>query len=301
MSLHRLAACLGLCASVSLAQGAPDNHVAPTAYRSVADIVQAAPASDWRTPAPENTLYLDLPAGRVIIELAPRFAPAHVADLRTLLHQHYFDGLAILRAQDNYVVQWGDPDEVKPRSIGDAHAQLAAEFDRSSKEIAFDVLAEADVYAPEVGFVEGFPAARDPANSRLWPVHCYGMVGAGRDNDANSGNATQLYAVIGHAPRQLDRNVTLLGRVLKGMEWLAALPRGPGAMGFYDQPSQRTPISAARLAADLPAAQRESIQVMRTDSASFRQVIEAKRNRRDPWTKMPAGHIDVCNVPIPVR
>jgi peptidylprolyl isomerase len=269
--------------------------------QGIAEILQAAPAADWRTPDPQNLLYLELPAGRVIIELAPAFAPQHVQNLRDLAREKYFDGLAILRVQDNYVVQWGDPDEEHPRPVQKAQAHLKAEFARPAAGLAFDRLPEPDVYAPQVGFADGFPAARDPAQGRAWLAHCYGMVGAGRDDDADSGGGTELYAVIGHAPRHLDRNVTLLGRVLRGMELLSSLPRGGGAMGFYESAAQRLPIRSVRLAADLDPAQRTALEVLRTDSETFARVVEARRNRRDPWTKVPAGHIELCNVPLPVR
>src|SRR4029077_19586463 len=97
----------------------------------------------------------------------------------------------------------------------------------------------------------GFPAARDPASGRAWLAHCYGMVGAGRENDADSGGGPELYAVIGHAPRHLDRNVTLLGRVVLGIERLSVLPRGTAAMGFYEKPEERVPIRSLKVAADL--------------------------------------------------
>ena len=77
--------------------------------RTMQQVLDASAPADWRRPDPAHTLYLDLPAGRVVIELAPIFAPHHVANIETLAHEHYFDGLAILRAQDNFVVQWGDP------------------------------------------------------------------------------------------------------------------------------------------------------------------------------------------------
>ena len=74
-----------------------------------AEVLASATASDWRRLDDARTLYLELPAGRVILELAPAFAPEHVENIQTLARERYFDGLAILRAQDNYVVQWGDP------------------------------------------------------------------------------------------------------------------------------------------------------------------------------------------------
>lgn len=266
---------------------------------SLGQILDRSPASDWRAIDPARTLYL-LPAGRVIIELAPDFAPNHVANIATLVREHYFDGLAVVREQEDYVAQWADPDG--KRAFGTGKKALKAEFDRPyTRALPFTPLPDRDTYAPQVGFTDGFPAARDPASRRTWLVHCYGMVGAGRDVDADSGSGAELYAVIGQAPRQLDRNVTLVGRVLSGMERLSSLPRGTGELGFYKTPAERTPVLAIRLAADLPPAQRTPLEALRTDSATFATLVQNRRFRQDEWYKRPAGHIDVCNMPLPVR
>jgi peptidylprolyl isomerase len=271
----------------------------------MADVLAASTPADWRTLDPENTIYLELASGRVVIELAPDFAPNHVANVKALAREHYFDGLAIIRAQDNYVVQWADPNAEKPelaRKIRHAHATLPAEFERAlDPKLPFTPLPDRDVYAPEVGFSGGFPVARDPQTGRMWLVHCYGMVGAGRDNAPDSGGGTELYAVIGHAPRQLDRNVTLLGRVAQGMELLSALPRGTGKMGFYEKPEQCVQIKSIRVAADVPERERSDLEILRTDTATFRDLIESRRNRREEWYQVPAGHIEIGNVPVPVR
>jgi len=267
---------------------------------SLSQILDRSPASDWRAIDPARTLYLDLPAGRVIIELAPDFAPNHVANIATLAHEHYFDGLAVVREQENYVAQWADPDG--KRAFGPAKTALKAEFDRSyTRALPFTALPDRDSYAPRVGFTDGFPAARDPASRRTWLVHCYGMVGAGRDVGADTGSGAELYAVIGQAPRQLDRNVTLVGRVLSGMEHLSSLPRGTGELGFYKTAAERTPVLAIRLAADLPPAQRTPLEALRTDSPTFATLVHNRRFRQDEWYKRPAGHIDVCNMALPVR
>jgi len=266
---------------------------------TTAEVLAASSAADWRALDPQNTLYMELTAGRVIIELAPMFAPHHVANVAALARGHYFDGLAIMRAQDNYVVQWGDADGKKP--VGEAQRTLAAEFERPLRGLTLIKLPDPDTYAPEVGFVEDLPAAADPATGRAWAVHCYGMVGAGRDNDVDSGGGTELYVVIGQAPRHLDRNVTLLGRVVQGMELLAATPRGSGAMGFYEHPEQRVPIRSLQVASEVPVAQRTPLEVLRTDTPTFLAYVAARRNRLEEWFKVPAGRIDVCNIPIPAR
>jgi peptidylprolyl isomerase len=269
------------------------------AGKTMADVLAASQPSDWRPLDPQNTLYMDLAKGRVVIELAPQFAPNHVANIRALARGKYFDGLAIVRSQENYVVQWGDPDAKKP--FGEAKKSLAPEFTRPAPGLKFTVLPDPDTYAAQTGFVEGFPAARESAQGSAWMVHCYGMVGAGRDNDVNTGSGAELYVINGHAARLLDRNVTVVGRVLQGMELLSTMPRGHGAMGFYEKPEERTPIAQIRLAADVPAAERANLEVLRTDTQTFTDLVESRRNRRDEWYKVPAGRIDVCNVPLPVR
>jgi peptidylprolyl isomerase len=265
---------------------------------TVADLLAGSPAGDWRAPNPDDTLYLELARGRVVIELATQVAPQHVANLKTLVRNHYFDGLAIIRVQDNYVVQWDDPDHRRPVPAG---VRPAVEFTVDKSAAAhFEALPDRDLYASEVGFLDGFPAARDRRTHTVWLAHCYGMVGAGRDDPPES-DGTEMYAVIGHAPRQLDRNVALFGRVLKGMELLSSLPRGSGEMGFYVASESPVPITSMRLASDVPAAERTPIEVLRTDSATFRSVLEQRRNRHESWFKLNPGHIDLCNVPLPVR
>jgi peptidylprolyl isomerase len=268
--------------------------------RTMSEVIAATTPADWRPLAAENTLYLQLPAGRVVIELAPAFAPEHVGNIRTLVRERYFDGLAILRSQDNFVVQWGDAEG--KRSLGTARAKVPPEFTvRLTPSLPFTPLPDRDGYAPEVGFSQGFPIARDARAGEGWLAHCYAMVGAGRGNEPDSGNGTELYVVTGHAPRQLDRNIALVGRVVKGMELLSTLPRGSGPLGFYERPEQHVPITSVRLASEVPATEREPLEVMRTDTASFAALVEARRNRKDDWYLAPAGYIDLCNVPIVVR
>ncbi len=276
----------------------------PQPVLTMQDVLDQSKPGDWRTLDPENTLYVELDSGRVVIELAPAFAPRHVANIRRLVRAGYFDGLSINRSQDNFVVQWGDADSQDPakvRPLGEADAKLPAEFVRDAQGLDFTRLPDVDGWAPEVGFVQGFPAARDPQANSAWLAHCYGAVGAGRDTAADSSKGNELYVVTGQSPRQLDRNITTVGRVVQGMEKLSVLPRGTGPLGFYEQPEQRTTLRAIRLASQVPAAERTAIEVFRTDTPAFQALVESRRNRRDGWYVQPAGHIDLCNVPLPVR
>ena len=298
--LRSLAAILLLvCASSSAADPTP--AIAPT----MSEVLVAAKDSDWRDLDAANTLYLQLAAGRVVIELAPGFAPKHAANIKALVREGYFDGLAIIRSHDNYVVQWGDPnasDPAKARKMRHGKAALAAEFSIDyDPQFAFARLPDSDGYAPQVGFSNGFWAARDPSTQQTWLAHCYGAVGAGRDVGADSGSGAELYVVIGHAPRHLDRNVTVVGRVVQGMELLSTLSRGTGALGLYEKPEQNVPIQSIRMAADLPKAEHLALQVLRTDTATWAALVESRRNRRDQWYLRAAGHVELCNVPLPVR
>jgi peptidylprolyl isomerase len=268
--------------------------------KPLAELLEAAQPSEWRRPDPDHTVYMDLPAGRVVIELAPAFAPRNVANIRRLVRQKYFDGLWVYRVQDNFVAQWGDPDEKK--DLGGAPKKVAPEFTRAAgAEVGFVALPDRDAYAPETGFAHGFPAGRDRAAGRVWLTHCYGTLGVGRDNDEDSGNGAELYAVIGNAPRILDRNITVAGRVIRGIELLSSLPRGTGGLGYYEKPEMRTPIRQVRMAADVPESERVPLEILRTDSPTFRAIVEGRRFRKDAWYKVPAGAVDVCALTVPVR
>lgn len=297
MNIRTLLSASLLCSGVAFAVGPGAREKPPT----TAQVLESALPSDWRRPDPENTLYLDLPAGRVIIELAPRFAPAHVANIKTLVREKFFDGLPVARVQDNFVAQWGDVD--KTRQTENALRKLPDENVIAwNKSLPIVKLPDSDGYAAETGWLDGFPVAieRKPSG-QAWMAHCYGTLGVGREDWPDTGSGAELYAVIGHAPRQLDRNVVLVGRILRGAEWLASLPRGTGALGFYEKPEQRTPIKAAYMAADLAESARTAIEVLRTDTPLFTRYVESRRNRRDDWYIVPAGHIDVCSIAIPIR
>ncbi len=277
---------------------------APTkAPPTTASVMAAATASDWRALDPENTLYLELATGRVVIELAPAFAPNHAANVKALVREGYFDGLTINRVQDNYVVQWGDANEgAARRPIKAAKETLPGEFDRAmAPDLPFTPAPDGDVYAAEAGWTMGFPAARDPKSGRTWIPYCYGVLGTARGSATDSGGGSQLFVIIGHSPRHLDRNYTAFGRVLKGIELLSTLPRGPGGLGFYEKAEQRVTIQKARVAADVPAAERTALQVLRTDTDTFRSLVAARRTRTEPGFAFPVGRIEVCNVTVPVK
>jgi peptidylprolyl isomerase len=278
--------------------------MAPAHAQTATQVLEQSQPADWRGLDLANTLVMTLGSGEeTIIELNPVFAPATAANILTLTRAGFFDGLTINRVQDNYVTQWGDPnsDNERARPLGTAAATIPAEFTRRrERAVPFWRLRDGDVYAREVGFSNGFPIAR--TNREMWMTHCYGMIGVGRGNERDSGNGAELYAVIGHAPRHLDRNITLVGRVISGMAALTALPRGTGALGFYERPEQRVAIRSVRVATDLPnGGSAGRLEILRTEGQTWERFVDTRRNRRDAWFLEPTGRVEVCNIWIPTR
>ena len=303
---------------------AEDKSAAP----APGEIVAAAPAADWTAIPASDLLIMDLAADakakprRVVIQLMlPRYSAGWIGNIRILAAAHWWDGTSVNRVQDNYVVQWGDASEKKALPSGLASLPESAYMSRgmpvgapvktAGTVTVSDALAWlkansrapsstpvlTDIYAPHTSFWQGWPLAFDSKNS--WPVHCYGMVGVGRDLPPNTGTGAELYTVIGHAPRHLDRNIALVGRVIEGIEHLSALPRGTGALGFYETPEERVPIRAVRLGNDVKELPR--YEYLSTESASFAAYADARANRRDPFFIRPTGGADICNIPVPVR
>lgn len=265
----------------------------PASPPAPSEIVAAAPARDWVAIAPENLMQMTLANGRsVTIELVEDFAPDHVANIRALAAARFWDGTSINRVQDNYVVQWGDASEAKPLPPG-LISVTEASYTRPLKGLNFRRLAARDAYAAQVGHANGWPVASD--GRAAWLPHCFAMVGVGRGLSPDTGSGAELYVVNGHAPRHLDRNIAVVGRVIDGMDALGALPRGTGALGFYEQPEHRLAISSVTIGS---AARWERLD---TGSPSFAAYANARANRRDAFFIRPAGGADLCNVAVPIR
>ncbi len=289
--------------------------------------------------------------------MPPPFSQGWVENIRTLARAGWYDGISVNRVQDNYVVQWGDPNVDNPEAEGEAKplpeglrvmdekdyatslrqltdntitrvsgirvsqhgAQLSSinfiqerDFDPSliqempkstvrpeRAKSTLELLHTTDSYAKWVQFYDGWPISSN--FDMFFPTHCYSMVGVGRSFSPDTGTGAELYTVIGHAPRHLDRNIALVGRVVEGIEHLSSLPRGKGALGFYEDADKRVPIESIRVAGDLPAGEQPSFEYLSTDSEVFARYADARANRRDPFFIEPAGGADICNIPVPVR
>jgi len=267
--------------------------------KTPSEIAAAAPKADWREIPAEDLVVFELQGGKkVVMQLAPAFAPVHVANIRALARGGWWNGAAIYRVQDNYVVQWGNNESEKPFPAG-VVAKPPAEYHRARKGLIITPLGSPDAYAPAAGFAGGWPVAYDPKAGTANLAHCYAMVGVGRNLSPDTGSGGELYAVIGHAPRHLDRNIALAGRIVSGFEAMSALPRGTEALGFYKERSSDVPIVSAKLAADLPATERPRFEYLA--GPSFAAYLHARKNRQDDFFIRPAGGADLCNVNVPVR
>ena len=263
--------------------------------------VTAAPAEAWRAIEPDNLLVIELKeGGRIVIELAPAFAPVHVANIRAFARGGWWNGAAVYRVQDNYVAQWGNGDAETALPAGVVKVP-PAEYSRDLAGLEVRPLGYPDSYAPLVGHADSWPVGYDPEAGKAWLAHCYATVGVGRDLAPDTGTGGELYAVIGHAPRHLDLNIAVVGRVVEGIALLSARPRGTEALGFYKEPAQNIAIARARLASDMPAGERPAFEALRSDSAAFGQFVTGRANRGGDFFNRPAGGVDLCNALVPVR
>ncbi len=269
------------------------------------------------------------------------FSQGWVENIRTMARSHWWDGTSVYRVVDNWVTQWGDVSEEKPLPEGLKEVPESAYLTLQPTNIGHYVWGQSgqkeakrevkaivsrngqnpppapphfsDPYGEDYGFTEGMPvqvlirAETEPlyppreAPHAAWPIHCYGSVGVARNLSPDTGTGSELYAVIGHAPRQLDRNIAVVGRVVEGMANLSSLPRGTGEAGVYTSREEDTPILSVRLASDLPEADQPHLEYLDTDSSSFATYTYLKANRNDQFYRVPAGGVDICNVPVPVR
>jgi peptidylprolyl isomerase len=257
--------------------------------------------SGWRDLDPENTVYLELDDGRVVIELNPDFAPRTAAQFKQLVQDGFYDGLSFYRVIDGFVAQGGNGSDMAETASGEP--TLPAEFERDwSDELPFVSVQKADMFAPETGFINGFGAARDRDANKVWLTHCPGVVAMARNNEPDTGS-TDFYIVIGQAPRYLDRNLTIFGRVVDGMNIVQRIIRGPvEANGMIEPGAPQTEIVSARLAADVPQAERTTLQVADTGSSGFQDVLDGRRHRGKPFFHhTPPAVLDVCQVPVGTR
>ena len=274
------------------------------------------PAQDdliWNPLNPDNTVYLQMQEGTVVIELNPDFAPKTVKYFKQLLEDQFYRGLSFYRVIDGFVAQGGDESDIDGSQISKT---LKAEFEinwplkpkdkEAAKEwvpMSWTPVQKGDMFAPYTGFIDGFPAARDEKKAgKAWLTHCPGTVAMARNEDPNS-SATDFYIVIGQAPRYLDRNLTIFGRVVWGMDVVQRIKRGPTLEnGIIEEDLDRSWIKRMQLASSLEDNEIHDIYVADTNSNGFKNMLKDRRNRSNRFFHhQPPRVLDICQVPIPAR
>ena len=254
----------------------------------------------WREVDPDNLVFMELREGRVAIELNPRFAPRTVRQFRELVQKRFYDGLPFYRVIDGFVAQGGDGSDLGEYSdIPLIAAEFEIEFD---PELPFAPVQEKDLFADVTGFIDGFAVARDRDASSVWLTHCAGVVAMAR-NEGPDTSRTEFYIVIGQAPRYLDRNMNVFGRVIDGMDVVQRIRRGPAdENGIISDDAASSRIVRMTLAADQPEDERLKALVIETGHKAFRQMLDQRRDRRaNFFHRKPPEVLDVCQVPMAGR
>ncbi|MEE4294622.1 MAG: peptidylprolyl isomerase [Xanthomonadales bacterium] len=257
----------------------------------------AAEVSMWREAEPERLVYMELQDGLVLIELNPLFAPRTVKQFTALVEDGFYDGLPFYRVIEGFVAQGGDGSDLGEHS---EIPLLDAEFEIDwPADASWTAVQSPDMFAPQTGFIDGFAAARDPAGGKAWLAHCPGIVAMAR-NEGPDTSRTDFYIVIGQAPRYLDRNMNVFGRVIHGMDAVQGINRGrPENDGIIRDEAASSRIKRIRMGHQVPETERLTALVPDTSHASFQEVLDQRRDRRQPFFhNKPPRVLDVCQVPV---
>jgi len=260
--------------------------------------VQAQDNMSWRRVDPANLVFMELGEGLVVFELNPEFAPRTVRQFRELVKDGFYRGLSFYRVIDGFVAQAGDESDIGEPNV---RPSLPPEFERAFDDRWSWMSAQSgDLFAPETGFLDGFAAARD--GDTAWLTHCPGVLAMARGNEPDTGS-TDFYIVIGQAPRYLDRNLTIFGRVIDGMDTVQRIRRGPAQNnGIIETDQSRSRIRRMRLFEDLDEDEGADYYVMDTSGEGFRELLDARRNRTNEFFHhKPPAVLDVCQVPVSTR
>ncbi len=256
----------------------------------------AAPASDWRTVAPENLLVIDTAKGRVLVEVDPRIAPQSVERVRTLADGGFYDGLKFHRVIDGFMAQTGDP--LGTGMGGSDLPDLPGEFMfRRGRDFGFvNLMTDA---TGQLGIAGSMPILTQPDAQMMvtadfkaagQALFCPGVAGMARSSGPDTANS-QFFLMTG-ANAGLNSLYTPFGRVVDGMEAVVALKTGSrGADGRVDDPDLMT---RARTAAAMPETERPVVRVMTPASPAFAALVEQVRAER-------GAAFTICDVQPPVQ
>ncbi len=262
--------------------------------RGPGQIVAESAPEDWRVLDPENLLVIELERGRVVVALSKKLAQKNVAQIKALAREGFYDGLSFYRVIDGFVAQGGDVFET--RETKTVAKTVAGEFDEPlTAEMEFTPIKDVDGYAERVGFIDSEPVGAE--GDIVWKLHCTGAMAMARNNERDSGG-TEFYIAL-QPQRYLDRNLTVFGHVVEGMEHVQLLRRVAPPESEDDDIGEE--IVSMRVAADLPEGERPRLEILRADTQTFVDLVESRRNRPEDFFYHRPGHVDICALNIPVR
>lgn len=262
--------------------------------------VCAANEPVWRQVDPDRLVFIEMQEGQVVIELNSQFAPKTVRQFRGLVEKGFYDGLGFYRVIDGFVAQGGDGSDLGERSDVPL---IDGEFEIDwPEEVSYIQAQEPDLFAPETGFIDGFAVARDPSENKVWLAHCPGVVAMAR-NEGPDSSRTDFYIVTGQAPRYLDRNMNVFGRVIHGMDTVQKIRRGkPSDNGIISDDAAMSRIRSMWLGSDVPEDEQLTALVLDTSDKSFRSYLDDRRKRKQKFFhNRPPKVLDVCQVPMAGR
>ncbi|HEY8002620.1 MAG TPA: peptidylprolyl isomerase [Phenylobacterium sp.] len=282
-----VAACV---AAVAASAAAAPKKPPPVAAKPAAP---AAPGpADWRSPDPNDVLVIDTNKGRILVEMVPEAAPQHVAQIRALAHENFYDGLRFFRVIENFMDQTGDPQN--NGQGGSSKPNLPAEFTfRRGPETPF-VLAD-DESVAEIGFIKSLPvmsqsmalgALTKDQKVNAWGLYCPGVAGMARDDNPDTGNS-QFFLMRGPFP-SLERKYTAWGRVILGEDVVRAIKTGEPVADPQDR------MERVRVLADLPEKDRPKIRVIDPKGPWFKAEIAKVKAAKGTG-------FSACDVDIPVE
>ena len=273
-----------------------------TYVTEIPELLAKSPASDWQQIPDSDIVLLELASGTVAVELAPLASPEHVEQWRSLIRAGYYAQSSVQRVHENYVVQWGPSTSARPP--GETGRKLADETRfafTASMAKKFIPLPAVDSYAPNVGFIDTLPVGVDKARERAWVLHCPGVIGTVQEQPDTLPGGIYYYAAIGNPARELDGKISVVGRMIEGIDAMTTLPRGSGVYGFLDE-TKYVPILHTRLASDMPAGSRPRFERLRTDSKTFAELVRMRGASFSKGAPASAPYpVDACSVPLPVR
>lgn len=259
----------------------------------IAALALASPvaAAEWRSLDPANTLVIETTKGRLVVEMRPDFAPLAVERVKLLAKEGVYDGLQFHRVVQDFVDQTGNPNN-KDGGVS-SHPDLKPEFTFRLKPGAPPAVVrtssdgiEGFVGATPYGAMSDIEAARTPdLPRRAWGAYCPGVAGMGRQAAETTANSEIFF--MRQSARRLDRDYTVWGRVVVGLDVVRAMTVG-------EPPANPDKMIRVILAADLPAAERPKVQVMDETSPAFAALVAKTR-------KAKGADFTVCDVEIPTR